>query len=331
MRIAGLNTPNPFVLAPMDGYTDAAFRRMCRRAGAGLCFTEMIPAPALVRGAKGAEALLRFPEDDHPVVAQVAGSDPECMAEAARLAEAAGADAVDVNAGCPSRRVTNGGAGAALLSDLPRLERILHAVRAAIRVPLTLKVRLGPSADRVVVPEIARLATDCGVDAVTLHARTRVQRFSGNADWSWIARLREWATVPVIGNGDVADAEDALRMMRETGCDGVMVGRAAVGSPWVFSRMLAAWEGRPIPAPPHGPERVGLILDHYDALVALLDGDEARAARIFRKHLVRYVRGLPGAVAVRRALVGLTDRAGLVALLERVSEGGRTGEMGQSG
>ncbi len=320
MRIGSLVPGNPFILAPMDGYTDVAMRRMCRRAGAGLCFTEMVPAQALVRGARGARALLTISEDDHPLVVQVMGSDPDTMAEAARMAEAAGADAVDVNAGCPSRRVTNGGSGAALLSDLPRLECILRAVRVAIRVPLTLKVRPGPTADRIVLDDIARLSADCGVDAVSVHARTRAQRFSGRANWAWIARLRERATVPVIGNGDVASAGDALRMMRETGCDGVMVGRAAVGSPWLFAQMLAAWEGRPVPEAPRGRDRWALVLEHFDALVASLDGDEARAARVFRKHLARYVRGLPGALGVRRGLPGLADRTTLLALLEGLAD-----------
>ncbi len=321
MRIGGLVSDNPFVLAPMDGYTDAAMRRMCRRAGAGLCVTEMVPAQALVRGARGARALLRISEEDHPLVVQVVGNDPDTMAEAARMAEEAGADAVDVNAGCPSRRVTNGGSGAALLSDLPRLERILRAVRVAIRVPLTLKVRIGPTLDRVVLPDIARMTADCGVDAVTVHARTRAQRFSGRADWTWIARLREWATTPVIGNGDVASAGDALRMMRETGCEGVMAGRAAIGSPWLFAQMLAAWEGRPVPEAPRGPDRAARVLEHFDALVSASDGDERRAARVFRKHLARYVRGLPGALRVRRGLSSLNDRAGLVALLHEVLDG----------
>lgn len=321
MRIGRLVADNPFVLAPMDGYTDVAMRRMCRRAGAGLCFTEMVPVQALVRGAKGAALSLRLPPDDHPVVVQVVGNDPDMMAEAARMAEDAGADAVDVNAGCPSRRVTNGGSGAALLSDLTRLERILRAVRVAIRVPLTLKVRIGPTLDRIVLPDIARMTADCGVDAVAVHARTRAQRFSGRADWTWIARLRERATIPVIGNGDVTSAGDALRMMRDTGCEGVMVGRAAVGSPWLFSQMLAAWEGRPVPEAPRGRDRLALVLEHFDALASTLDGDEGRAARVFRKHLVRYVRGLPGALRVRRALASLTDRAGLVALLHEVLDG----------
>lgn len=315
MRIGRLVAGNPFVLAPMDGYTDAAFRAMCRREGAGLCFTEMVPAQALVRGSRGALVRLRLKQDDHPTVVQVVGSEPDQMAEAARMAEAAGADAVDVNAGCPSRRVTNGGAGAALLSDLPRLGRILRAVRAAIWVPLTLKVRLGPDLKRVVLRDVATIAADCGVDAVTVHARTWSQRFSGRADWTWIARLREWSSVPVIGNGDVKSADDALRMLGETGCDGVMVGRAAVGSPWLFAQMLAAWEGRPIPQPWRGRRLIASILEHFDAMVASFEGDEVLAARVFRKHLTRYVRGLPGAAEVRRGLSDLHDREGLAGLL----------------
>lgn len=318
MKIGSLVIFNPFILAPMDGYSDAAMRRMCRRAGAGLCVTEMVPVQALVRGAKSARSLLNLPCDDHPTVVQIVGQDPDTMAEAARVCEASGADAVDVNAGCPSRRVTNGGSGAALLSDLARLERVLRAVRAAIRVPLTLKVRAGPTSDRIVLDDIARLCADCGVDAVTLHARTRAQGFAGRANWAWIARLRERATIPVIGNGDVQGPEDALRMMRETGCDGVMVGRAAIGSPWLFGQMLAAFEGRLVPQAPRGPERAERVLEHFDAMVAMSGGDEAASARIFRKHLARYVRGLPGALKVRRGLPNLNDRAGLVALLREV-------------
>lgn len=292
-------------------------RRMCRREGAGLCFTEMVPAQAIVRRAQSVLDRMRISSDDHPVVVQIVGHDPHTMAEAARICEAAGADAVDVNAGCPSRRVTNGGAGAALLSDLARLERILRAVRAAIQVPLTLKVRAGPTADRLVLDDIARLCEVCGVDAVTLHARTRAQRFSGRANWAWIAHLRDRSTIPVIGNGDVSTAEDALRMMHETGCDGVMVGRAAIGNPWIFREMHAAWSENPIPESPSVSERATVILEHFDALLAHHGGNEGRSARLFRKHLARYVRGLPGALGVRRDLPTLNDRADLVGLLHR--------------
>jgi len=315
MRIGSLTSANPFVLAPMDGYSDAAFRAVCRNAGAGLCFSEMIPAVALVHNAVKPRESLRIEPSDHPVVVQVSGADPATMREAARLAEAAGADAVDVNAGCPSRRVTNGGAGAALLSDLPRLAAILKAVREAIRVPLTLKVRVGPTADRIVLDDLARIAQDCGVDAVTVHARTRAQRFLGRADWRFIARFRERASMTVIGNGDVQSAADAFRMIRETGCDGVMVGRAAIGNPWIFTQMVALWSGGPAPRDPDLSERRAAILAHYDSLVRVLGGDEARAARVFRKHLARYVRGLPGALRVRRALPGVSSRADLLSTL----------------
>ena len=201
--IRGVTPSNPFVLAPLDGYSDLAFRIVCRRNGCGLNFSEMIPAIALTFHGKDACRRMRVSPEEGPVAVQIVGSREAVMAEAARVVEAAGAGLVDVNAGCPSRRVTNGGSGAALLSDLPLLARILAAVRAAIRVPVTLKIRSGPSSGRYVIEDVARIVDDTGVDAVTIHPRTRAQGFKGSADWSLIARWRDRFRVPVIGNGDV--------------------------------------------------------------------------------------------------------------------------------
>lgn len=318
MRIGSLNLKNPFILAPMDGFTDVALRLMCRRAGAALCFTEMISAEALVRKNRKALARLEIGPEDRPIAAQIVGKNPANMAEAARICEQAGADIVDINAGCPSRRVTNGGAGAALLSDLKALERILRAVTAAVTVPVTLKMRAGSTHDSIVVREAGQLAESCGIAAITLHARTRAQGFSGHARWSWIRELRAATTVPVIGNGDVKTAHDALRLMEETGCDGVMVGRAALGRPWLFSQMTAAFEGREVPGEPGPDTRKTIILQHFDELVRASGGNERLAAILFRKHLTYYVRGLPGAAQVRAALPGLNGKDMLVALLDKV-------------
>lgn len=318
LRIGEVETANPFVLAPMDGYTDLPFRRICRDKGAGLCFTEMIPVQALLHGARSARRHLRLETGEGPVGAQIAGHEPGDMARAARLLEESGVDLVDVNAGCPSRRVTNGGAGAALLSDLTTLAQILLQVRKSIRIPLTLKVRSGPTADRIVLDEVARIADDLGVDAVTVHPRTRSQRFSGVADWSLIARFKARSKMTVIGNGDVKTARDGLRMMAETGCDGVMIGRGSVGNPWLFGELVAAFEGRNPPAEPGRSERYLTILEHFDALLGYLDRDEKTAARVFRKHLSRYVRGMPGALQVRRCLSQVVCRDSLLRVLSQV-------------
>jgi len=319
LDIGGLVPGNPFVLAPMDGYTDLAFRRVCRRQGAGLCFTEMIPVMALVRGGRKALNRIHLERGEGPVCAQLAGNDPDMMSEGAKIIEDAGADIVDINAGCPSRRVINGGSGAALLSNLGQLSRILKAVRASIRVPLTVKVRSGPTSDRIVLDEVARIAEDAGVDAVTVHPRTRAQRFSGRADWSLIARFKDIVgKMTVIGNGDVASADDGMRMIDETGCDGVMIGRAAVGNPWLFAALEDAWKGRPGRPSPTRKQIYRTVLNHFDMLVECHDGDEFVAARIFRKHLSRYVRSMPGAVQVRRCLGEVVSRETLRGVLSQV-------------
>ena len=318
LKIGNVVSGSPFVLAPMDGYTDLPFRRVCRRRGADLCYTEMIPVMSLIHGARSARRHLRLEKGEGPVAAQIAGHDPVIMANAARVLQDHGVDMVDVNAGCPSRRVTNGGAGAALLSDLDRLGRILESVRSAIQVPLTLKVRSGPTADRIVLDEVALLAKDTGVDAVTVHPRTRAQRFGGRADWSLIARFKSRFPSTVIGNGDVVTAHDGLRMLDETGCDGVMVGRGAVGNPWLFGEMAAALRGDPAPPRPSRAERFRTILEHFDAVLEFLDGDELVTSRVFRKHLAKYVRGLPGAVQVRRCMCQVVSRKDLVRVVSQV-------------
>lgn len=318
LKIGPVVSGSPFVLAPMDGYTDLPFRRVCRSRGADLCYTEMIPVMSLLHGARSARRHLRLEKGEGPVIAQIAGHDPGVMTEAARILEDHGVDGVDINAGCPSRRVTNGGAGAALLSDLALLGRILESVRGAIRVPLTLKVRSGPTADRMVLDEVADLARDNGVDAVAVHPRTRSQRFGGRADWTLIARFKDRFPSTVIGNGDVVTARDGLRMMEETGCDGVMVGRGAVGNPWLFAELVAAFRGDPVPPGPSRAERYRTILEHFDALLDFLEGDELVTSRVFRKHLAKYVRGLPGAVQVRRLMCEVVSRKDLVRVVSQV-------------
>jgi len=275
---------------------------------------------ALVRGAEDARRRLDIPPDDHPLVVQVEGADPAAMAEAALQAQEAGADAVDVNAGCPSRRVTNGRAGAALLSDLPRLEAIVKAVREAVRVPVTLKIRTGAAPGHSVLAEVAAMAADHGLAVVTLHARTRSQGFRGSADWSQIARLRGILPCPLIGNGDILTAQDGVRMLRQTGCHGAMVGRAAIGNPWLFQELLACWRGLPPPPRPHKIEWRSVVLRHFELLCEAHQGDDRLAARLFRKHLSRYSRGMSGAVALRRTLPTIQSRSSLLGAIETLLE-----------
>jgi len=316
--IRDIHPKNPFIFAPLDGYSDLPYRLICRERGAGYCYTEIIPAIAIVHRGRDARLRLKSTPDDRPLTVQLAGNDPEVMAEAARMVEAGGADAVDLNSGCPSRRVTGSGSGAALLSDIPLLERILTAMRKAIRVPLTLKVRSGPTSMQNVLEDVARVIANTGVEAVTLHPRSRAQGFSGRSDWSLIRQFKSMVNVPVIGNGDVTTAAEGMAMMHETGCDAIMVGRAAIGNPWIFRDLVAAWKGEPLPETPSRKEVYQTVLRHYDLMLDYLGGDAEGAGKRFRKHLSAYVRGMPGAISLRRGLNGVVSRPSLLAVLSQV-------------
>jgi tRNA-dihydrouridine synthase B len=225
------------VLAPMAGVTDTLFRRAIRGlGGCGLLMTEFTSSEGITRCAKKTLRYLYFQEDEHPIAAQLFGANPSVMADAARMVEDLGYDAVDINLGCPAKKVVKCG-GSGLLRDLPLLGEIFRAVRAAVRIPLTIKLRAGWDEKSIVAVEVARLAQDCGVEGLAVHPRTREQGYSGRADWSLIAAVKQAVGVPVIGNGDINAPEDAHRMVRETGCDAVMIGRAAATNPWIFAQM----------------------------------------------------------------------------------------------
>jgi tRNA-dihydrouridine synthase B len=225
------------VLAPMAGVTDTLFRRVIRGlGGCGLLMTEFTSSEGITRSAKKTLRYLFFEEDEHPITAQLFGASPEVMADAARMVEDLGYDAVDINLGCPAKKVVKCG-GSGLLRDMPLLEQIFRAVRAAVKIPLTIKLRAGWDENSIVAVDVAKLAESVGVEAIAVHPRTRMQGYAGNADWNIIAAVKQGVRIPVIGNGDINTPEDAERMVAQTGCDAVMIGRAAATNPWIFSQM----------------------------------------------------------------------------------------------
>jgi len=245
VRIGSVKISPATVLAPMAGVTDTVFRRFIRNlGGCGLIMTEFTSADGVLRAKdQKAKRYLHFYEDEHPISAQLFGSDPQVMADAARIVEDLGFDLVDLNLGCPAKKVVKCNGGSGLLRDLPRIRGIFEAVRAAVTIPFTVKFRAGWNDEEIVCVELAKIAEDCGLCAVALHARTREQGYSGNARWEWIAAVKDAVRIPVIGNGDIRSPEDACAMVAATGCDAVMIGRTAPANPWIFRQIQQYCEG----------------------------------------------------------------------------------------
>ena len=321
LRIGPLRVDPPVVLAPMAGVTNAPFRALCRRFGAGLYVSEMITARALVERDPRTLQLARFAPDEKPRSLQLYGVDPASVGQAvAWLAGEGQLDHVDLNFGCPVRKVTRRGGGAALPAR-PRLLRAIvrAAVRSAGTVPVTIKFRVGIDDDLVTFLDAGRIAEEEGCAAVALHARTAAQLYDGAADWARVAELKAAVrTIPVLGNGDVWEAWDALRLMRTTGCDGVVVGRGCLGRPWLFRELARVFAGREPEEPPRLGAIADLMLEHAELLSAFFG--ERSGVRSFRKHATWYTKGFPGSARLRARLVAaerLEDLAAVLADVDR--------------
>ncbi|MDY6972350.1 MAG: tRNA dihydrouridine synthase DusB [Thermodesulfobacteriota bacterium] len=313
LYIGNKELENWLVMAPMAGITNLPFRLIVKKMGAGLVTTEMVSAMGLALAHKRTLAYLKGHPDEGPLSVQLFGFKPEIMAAAAEVVVEAGADIVDINMGCPSRKIVKTGAGGALMRTPQKAKEIVSAVRRVCPVPLTVKLRAGWSPDQPVACEIAQLMEDCGADAVTVHPRFVTQGFSGRADWDIIAKVKERIRIPVIGNGDVFDPFCAFDMKRQTGCDGVMIGRGARGNPWIFRQILELQNGLPLRRPGL-QERRAVIMQHFRLLTLSLD--EARAARVMRGLLLWYTKGLPLSGRFRGTMTRIEDLDTLISALD---------------
>ncbi len=318
MKIGNVHSDSPFLLAPLAGVSDSPFRQLAREQGASMVYTEMVSADGLVRGNQATLDYCAFDPMERPIGIQLFGSKPEVMAEAARrlcdLPDERRPDLIDINMGCPVRKVVNRSAGAALLTNVPLLQGIVREMAAASTVPVTAKVRLGWDGASQNVVDVSRALEDAGAAAVAIHARTRAEKFEGAAHWEMIGAAKQAVRIPVIGNGDVRTREDARRMLEQTGCDGVMIGRAAFGDPWVFRRVRAFHERGEVLPPPTASQRLEAGIRHLRLMVA--EFGEAVASREMRKHVAWYIKGLPHSARVREQ-VNHTPTTGALADLLR--------------
>lgn len=302
LNIGNVAIDPPLVLAPMAGVTNHAFRIVCRRlGGVGLVSTEMFSAYAIKFKDPRTASMIDWTDEERPVSAQVFGGDPETVAIGARALQDWGADIVDVNFGCPVPKVAKSGSGAVLLKDLDLCREVLIAARQAVKVPLSIKCRIGWGVNDRAVFDLARMAQVCGVDSITVHGRTAVQGYSGTADWDIIAEVKKLVGIPVIANGDVKTPEDAARIIEKTHCDGVMIGRASLGNPWIFARTAEFLRTGIVPPEPTEAQRIEGAITHASILADLLGSD--RAAREMRGHLVWYIKGMPGAPKLRARIM----------------------------
>jgi tRNA-dihydrouridine synthase B len=313
LKIGDLKLGGGLVLAPMAGITDLSFRRISKDLGADLVTSEMVSAEGVVRKSGSTRLLLNSHPEEKPLAVQLFGSDPSVISEAATMVAAEGADIIDLNMGCPVPKVLRQGAGAQLIRQPKKVAQIVDAVRRVVSIPVTVKTRSGWNKSQINILEVARVAADAGADAITIHPRTAKQGFSGKADWYLIAEVRQAVSIPIIGNGDVTRAEQVEEMKQLTGCHGVMIGRGAMGNPWIFKQAKQLALGEPV-SDPSVRERFEVMARHLDLYRESLPGRQSLAG--IRSRLMWYSRGLRGSARLRAALSGCRDTETMIKVCE---------------
>jgi tRNA-dihydrouridine synthase B len=318
LKIADLVIDSPFMLAPMAGFTKSPFRSICLRLGCGLVFTELVTAEGILRHHPRTMHYLETLPEESPIAAHIYGNNPNSMAEAARVIESLDRfSLIDINCGCPVPKIMRRGGGAALMKDPDKIREIVETVSQAVSLPVTVKTRIGLSPDSINISRVARAVEEGGGRAIFIHGRTANNRHNGPADWDTIARIKDEVSIPVIGNGGITTAREAVEAIKQYGVDGVMIGRAAIGNPWLFDECICRWTGRPF-TPPTAQERLEVITEHLQKLHKFmlsearirnrtLDRSGAATCRHFYGHLVHYLAGHPGLTKLRKEIVQTTS------------------------
>jgi len=314
IKIGPVEVASPVILAPMTAVTDLPFRRAVKRYGAGLTVTEMIASQAMIRETRQSLQKAMWDPSEEPVSMQLAGCEPQVMAEAAKLNEQRGAAIIDINMGCPVKKVVNGWAGSALMRDLKVAAAIIDAPVKAVKVPVTLKTRMGWDHNSLNAPELARIAEDLGVQMITIHGRTRCQMYKGEADWTFVRTVKDAVSVPVIVNGDINSIEDAREALRQSGADGVMVGRGSYGRPWFVAQVMSDLGGGGHRPDPSLDEQLATMLQQYDEMLDLYGTHTG--VNLARKHIGWYTKGLPGSAELRNRVNQQDDPVVVVRMLQ---------------